>query len=118
MLVDVSEVLCNARMAPNTVTRTTDRPVQNHATDDLGMGHGESQHRATTHAAAEQVCAVLAEMLEQALALSDVIVPRDRLDAPAGLTGLATIEDDAAVRLWQMLEQLDARVDAERRPFS
>src|SRR5437762_2072864 len=42
--------------------------------------------------------------------------PGQTLDPPARLATLAPVEHDAAVVGWEMIEQLDPGVDAERRP--
>jgi hypothetical protein len=49
--------------------------------------------------------------------LVDVVRPGDALDTPARLPGLAPVEDDAGVFLRQVVEQLDARAHALRRPL-
>src|ERR1700730_1623822 len=56
------------------------------------------------------------KMIEQALALRDVVSPIDALDPAAGLSGLPPIENDAGVAAAQMLERLGARIGTERRP--
>src|ERR1700723_4664629 len=55
-------------------------------------------------------------MIEQTLALGDVVSPTDALDPATGLSGFAPIENDAGVAAAQMLERLGARIGAERGP--
>ena len=57
-----------------------------------------------------------AEVIEQALALRDVMRPGHALDAAAGLSAFAAVEHDAGKMFRQMIEQLDLGVDALRRP--
>src|SRR5689334_11567407 len=56
-------------------------------------------------------------MLEQRQTLSRVAVPREPLDASTRLPRLTPIEHDASVLVGKMIEQLDAGVDALRRPL-
>src|SRR5688572_16846403 len=56
-------------------------------------------------------------MLEQPLALPDVVRPGDALDTAARLARFAPVEEDAAVRPREMVEHPCLGVDAERRPL-
>src|SRR5258705_283578 len=82
-----------------------------------GMGDRERHHARAAHAATHDVRALDAEVLEQQLPLPRVVRPGDELDAAGGLPALAAVEDDAFVFLRQVLEKLDACVDALRAPF-
>ena len=70
--------------------------------------------RSSAHAAAHDVRALDAEMIEQAFALRDVMRPGHALDAAARLAAFAAVEHDAGVFLRQVIEQLDLGVDALR----
>jgi hypothetical protein len=80
------------------------------------MGDGEGGDRRAAHAATHQVRALDAEMIEQAFALRDEMLPGDALDPAARLAAFAAVEQDAGKTLWQMIKQLDPGVAAERRP--
>src|SRR5580704_19011119 len=93
-----------------------DRPVQDHARNHVRMRDGKRRDRRAAHAAAHQMRALDAEMVEQAFALRDEMPPGDALDPPAGLAAFAAVEQDAAKTLWQMIEQFYPGVAAKRRP--
>src|SRR3954447_869676 len=67
-------------------------------------------------AAAEQVRALDLECVEQVDALHGVVVPSEPLDAAAGLTRLALVEDDALELRRQLVDQAQPLVDRERPP--
>src|SRR5438046_1400847 len=81
------------------------------------MRYGEGHHAGATHAAAHDVRAFDAQVLEQQLSVPRVMRPGDELEASGRLAALAPVEHDAAEFLRQVLEQLDARVDALRAPL-
>ena len=83
-----------------------------------GMDHAERRHRAAAHAAAHDVRALMPEMIEQSLALRDVMRPGHALDASARLAAFAAVEHDAGVFFRQVVEQLDPGVDAVRATIS
>src|SRR5690349_19854407 len=58
-----------------------------------------------------------AEMVEQRLSLGDIVLPRNHLDPPARAAAFAPVEDDAAERLRQMIEEPRARIHALRAPL-
>src|ERR1700691_5892500 len=80
------------------------------------MRDGKSRDWRTTHAAAHNMGALDAEMVEQAFALCDEMLPSQGLDPPARLAAFAAVEQDAGETLWQMIEQFYPGVTAERRP--
>src|SRR5258708_34612936 len=81
------------------------------------MREGKSRDGAAAHAGAHDVRAPDVQMIQQSLALRHVVRPGDALDAAARLAALAPVEDDAAVLLRPVLEELDAAVDALRAPL-
>src|SRR5580704_7301178 len=93
-----------------------DRPVQHHARHHVGMRDRKRRDRRTTHAAAHEMRALDAEMVEQSLTLGDEMPPGDALDPAAGLAAFAAVEQDAGKTLRQMIEQFYPGVAAERRP--
>ena len=112
-----SEMLREALVRLHAVLRAADRPPQEHAHRRLRMRHRECHHARAAHAAAHHVRALDAQVLEQELSVPRVMRPGDELDASRRLAALAPVEHDAAEFLRQVLEQLDARVDALRGPF-
>src|SRR6267143_7048194 len=94
------------------VLGTAYRPIEGHAQRGLRVGHAESGDRAAAHAGAHDVRALDAQMVQQSLALRHVVRPGDALDAAAGLAALAPVEGDAGIFLRQVIEELDAAVDA------
>ena len=92
VLLHEGEMLGEALVAVDAVLGAAHRPVQHHAQRRLRMRHAERHHRAAAHAAAHEVRALDAEMIEQALALRDVVRPGDALDAAARLAALAPVE--------------------------
>src|SRR5207249_12100511 len=117
VLFDVREMIGEALVRADTVSRAADRPVQDHAHHHLGMGDAESDDRAAAHAAAHEMRALELQVLEQAFALRDVVRPADALDAAARLPGLASVEDQAGIFWGQMTEQLDPGIHALRFPL-
>ena len=81
------------------------------------MRHGKRHHRATAHAAAQQMRLLDIEMIEQALSLAHIVGPGDALNAPARLTAFAPIKNDALIMFGEMFQRLGLGVDAERRPL-
>src|SRR6185437_7579561 len=81
------------------------------------MRDPERGDRRAAHAAAHEVRALDAEMIEQRSSLRDVARPRDMLDAAPRLPAFAAVEDDAAVTRRQVVHQFHARIYAEARPF-
>src|SRR5207253_5284812 len=69
------------------------------------------------HAAAHEVRALDAEMVEEPLGLQHEVLPADRLDASARLAAFAPVERDARVVLREVVERLHPGVDTERGPF-
>ena len=105
-----------ALVARHAVFGAADRPIEYEARDHVGMGHCKRRHRRTAHAAAHQKGPRNVQMVEQSFALRDVMRPGHGLEAAAGLTAFAAVEQDAGVGLRQMVEELDLGVDALRRP--
>src|SRR4051812_5939983 len=99
------------------VLRAADGPPQDHAQRRLRIGDGEGHDAGAAHAAADQVRALDLQVLEEQFALPRIVRPRDRLHAAAGLAALAPVEGDALEFLRQVLEQLDARIDALAAPL-
>src|SRR2546426_12373255 len=112
MLAPEGQMVHEALMRVDAVPRAADRPVQHQADDACRMRDGKSRDRAAAHAGAHDVRAPDVQMVQQSLALRHVMRPGDALDAAAGLVALAPVEDDAAVLFRQVLEELDAAVDA------
>src|SRR5216684_436816 len=106
-----------ALVALDAVLRSADRPIKDQAQRGLGMGHAERGDRAAAHAGAHDVRALDLQVLEQSLALRHVVRPGNAFDAAARLAALAPVEDDAAVFLRQVVEQLDAGVYALSAPL-
>src|SRR2546425_11026201 len=104
-------------VALDAVSGAAHRPIEDHAQRGLRVGHAESGDRAAAHAGTHDVRALDAQMIQQPLALRNVVRPGDALDAAAGLAALAPVEDDAAVFFRQVLEELDPGVDALRAPL-
>jgi hypothetical protein len=117
ILLHELEMLGEALLALDAIARAAHGPPQDHAEHALRMRDAECEHRRAAHAPAHEVGLLDAEVVEQPAALRDVMAPRHPLHAPAGLPGLAPIEDDAGVLLRQVLHRLHARVDAERGPL-
>jgi hypothetical protein len=110
-------MLGKASMSLDAKPGATDRPVKNHAEHRLRILYGIGNDRTDAHASAQQVCRFDAEMLQQAPALFDVVIPCDAFDTAAGLTGLPTIENNALILFRQMVKQPDTRIHAQRRPL-
>ncbi len=117
MLFDVRQMLGESRVAVDSILRAADRPPQHEAPRRLRVRNTKRDRGRAPHAAAQDVRAVDAEMLEQSISLLHVMRPRDPLDPAAGLTRFTSIEDDAHVRSRQVIEHLDPRVHAERCPL-
>jgi hypothetical protein len=110
------EMIGEALVRLDAVFGAADGPPQDHAERSLGVRDGKGEHARATHAAADEMRALDAQVLEQRLAVRGEVPPLDELDAPARLAALAAVEDDAAEFLRQMLEQLNALVDPARVP--
>ncbi len=113
---DEVQVIGEALMARQPVFDPADRPVQHHALHHFRVRSGERRNRRTAHAAAHEMRARDAEMIEQTFALRDEVLPGHRLDAPARLSAFAAVEHDAGEVLRQMFDHFGLAVDAERRP--
>jgi len=81
------------------------------------MRHGESGDRRTAHAAAHEMRALHAQMIEQARRLTHVMLEGDALHAPARLAAFAPVEGDAGEVLREPFERLHLRVNAKARPL-
>src|SRR4051794_1348007 len=99
-------MLGEARLAANAVLRAAHGPPQNHAGRALRVVHREGHDRTAPHAAAHEMRALYAEMVQQPTALGDVVLPRDALHPASRLPRLAPIEHDAAIVLREMLQRL------------
>ena len=97
--------------------RSANRPEEQEAPRRFRVRDGERNRRTAAHAATHDVRAIDAEMLEQAETLPHVVRPGEMLDAASRLPGLAAIEHDAREVLRQVIEDLDAGVDALRPPL-
>src|SRR5580704_17207459 len=113
---DESEMFGKTLVARDAVFGATDWPVEDHAQHHAGMRDGKGRDRRAAHAAAHQMRALDAEMIEQTFALGDEMPPGDALDPAAGLAAFAAVEQDAGKTLRQMIEQFYPGVAAERRP--
>ena len=98
------------------VPSTSRGRVQHHGGGRFRPGGRENGGHRAPDAAAHQVGAGDAEMVEQPLALGRVVRPGDPLDAAAGRARLAPVEQHARVGLGQLVHQPQPRVDAKRRP--
>ena len=58
-----------------------------------------------------------AQMVQQPRALTDVVIPGERLDTPTGLAIFAPVKQNALEVPGQMVQQLDALVDTQIAPF-
>ena len=117
VLLDERQVLREARMRLDAVLRAADRPPEQHAQRRRGIRDAERHDARAAHAAAHEMRALDAEMLEQRFAVPRVMRPGDELDAAAGGAAFAPVEHDAAIALRQMIEQLHARIHALRAPL-
>ena len=80
-----------------------------------GIGHLLAR-AGRAHAAAQHVGAVDAEMVEQTGGLPDITLPRQRLDAPAGIAGFAAIIGDDLKLVGQRVQRPQFLPRAARRP--
>src|SRR5207237_494460 len=114
---DEFQMVGEALVRLDAVLRAADRPPEQHAERRRRMRDGEGHDARDAHAAAHDMRALDAQVLEQQLSLPRVMRPGDELDASGRLAALAPVEHDAAEFLRQVIEQLDARVDALRGPL-
>src|SRR5262245_17460469 len=117
VLLHVREMLREAQVTGDPVLRTAHRPPEQEAARRLRVRDAEGDRRGASHAATHDMRAIDIQMTEQSVSLPHVVGPRDALDAAARRAGLAAVEDDALKVLRQVIENLDPRVDAERRPL-
>ena len=90
-----ADMFGKALMARQAIFVTADRPIQDHARNQLRMRDAESRDRPATHAAAHDMRARNSQMIEQPFALGDEMHPGHALDAAAGLAAFAAVEQDA-----------------------
>ena len=81
-----------------------------------GCATAKRRDRRAAHAAAHEMRALDAEMIEQPFTLGDEMLPGDALHPAARLAAFAAVEQDAGKTLRQMIEQFYPGVAAERRP--
>jgi hypothetical protein len=117
VLADECEVLGEALLALDAVFRAAYGPPQDHALHDVRIPGRERDRDGAPHAAAKQLRGGVSQVVEEALALLDIMQPRHGLDAPARLAAFTAVVEDAGVFRRQVIEQLDARVHAERAPL-
>ncbi len=84
-------------MGVDAVQRASNGPEEHQAQRRLRVGHAERNGRTASHAGAHDVRPLNIQVVQQSLALRDVMRPRDALDTATGRSALATIEDDAGV---------------------
>ncbi len=97
VLAHEREVLGEARVLLEPVLHPAGRGVQHHAEHPVRVRHRDAGARRAADAAAHQVGALDAEVVEQADGLGDVVRPGDPLHPPTGPAGLAPVEGDAGV---------------------
>ncbi len=116
-MLDVRKMVGEALKGADAILGPSDGPVKGHALHHLRMSDAESDDRTAAHAAAQEMGALEAQVIQQSPPLSDVVRPGDTLDAAARLAAFAPVEDNAGVFLGQVLEQLDPRVHTLRLPL-
>src|SRR6202046_4641665 len=72
---DEGKMLGKTLVARYAVFGAADRPIQDHARHHVGMRDGKRRDRRTAHAAAHEMAALDAEMIEQSLTLRDEMLP-------------------------------------------
>jgi hypothetical protein len=117
VLLHEREVLGETLLALDAIFRAADGPPEDHAHHRLRMRRGECDRDGATHAAADEMRALDLQVAEEAASLGGEVLPGDALDAPPRLPRLAPVVSDAHEFLRQVLEELHARVDAERGPL-
>ena len=95
------------------VRRAAGRRVQHHARDPGRVGVDDDR---AADAAAHEVRALDAELVEERDSLPRVVGPGDPLDSPAGLARLALVERDTGEVPLEPVEEAQPLVDPEGRP--
>src|SRR5438552_1187264 len=112
MLLHVYQMFREALTGIDAILRAADGPKKDHARDNFRMSNSQRQHWTTSHTAAHKVRVFDIQMVQQSFALCGVMPPCHSFDAPAGLSALAPVKDDAGIFLRQVLENLDLWVNS------
>src|SRR5258708_33772115 len=112
----IRDMLGEPRVTGDAIGRAADGPPQEQTQRRLWMRDRERDRGRASHAPAQDVCARDAEVIEESERLTNVMRPRDALDAAAGLPGLTAVGDEAPTPLRHMFENPAARARGERRP--